>query len=273
MDNTASTEVVDAADRLRGALRTGRPTTPVRDLIGTDDIAAAYATQRLVNADRLAAGAKVVGRKIGLTSPAVQRQLGVDRPDFGVLFDDMTLPDGSTLEFARVMQPKVEAEVAFVLAADLVEGPLDAAQVRAAIGHVHPALEICGSRIADWDISFGDTVADNASAGAYVLGTQRLTLEEIEPREVGMRMTVDGTEVSSGDGTACLGDPIEAVVWLARQVRDLGEPLRAGEVILSGALGPMHAVDPGDTVVATLTGLGEVSIGFSPTSPSKDHHA
>lgn len=266
MDSTPSTGIAEAADRLRGALRTGRPTTPVRDLIGSDDISAAYATQRLVNADRLAAGVTVVGRKIGLTSPAVQRQLGVDRPDFGVLFEDMAYDDGATIDFAQVMQPKVEAEVAFVLDADLTEGPLDAAQVRAAIGRVHPALEICGSRIANWDITFGDTVADNASAGAYVLGTGHRSLDEVEPREVTMRMTVDGTEVSSGDGTACLGDPIEAVVWLARQVHGLGAPLRAGEVVLSGALGPMHAVGPGDTVTATLSGLGEVTIGFSPSS-------
>lgn len=265
MDSALSPQVAEAVERLLDAQRSGEPSSPVRDLIGTDDIAAAYATQQQVNAARLSAGATVVGRKIGLTSPAVQRQLGVDRPDFGVLFDDMVHEDGETVDIAEVMQPKVEAEVAFVLAADLAEGPLDAAQVRAAIGRVHPALEICGSRIADWDITFGDTVADNASAGGYVLGSEYRTLDEVVPRDVTMQMTVDGTEVSSGVGAACLGDPIEAVVWLARQVRELGEPLRAGETILSGALGPMYAVAPGDTVTADISGLGQVSIRFDST--------
>ncbi len=125
---------------------------------------------------------------------------------------------------------------------------LDDAQVRAAVDYAVAALEVCGSRIAGWDISFGDTVADNASAGAYVLGTEKKTLEEFVPRDVEMSMTVDGEEVSTGNGAACLGDPVNALVWLARQARDLGEPLRAGQVILSGALGPMMPIDPGAQV-------------------------
>ena len=200
---------------------------------------------------RLAAGATVVGRKIGLTSPAVQQQLGVDQPDFGILFDDMAYPDGATLPVDAVLQPRVEAEVAFVLKADLADGPLDAAQVRAAVDYAVAALEVCGSRIAGWDISFGDTVADNASAGAYVLGTERKTLEEFVPRDVEMSMAIDGDEVSTGNGAACLGDPINALVWLARQARDLGEPLRAGQVVLSGALGPMRPIEPGAQVERT----------------------
>jgi 2-keto-4-pentenoate hydratase len=216
----------------------------------------------MLTASRCAAGARVVGRKIGLTSTAVQRQLGVDQPDFGVLFDDMGYASGDTVPVGAVLQPRVEAEVAFVLGEDLASEQLDVAEVRAAVDHVVGAVEICGSRIADWDISFGDTVADNASAGAFVLGTERRSLDELEPREVLMAMTVDGVEVSTGTGSACLGDPLAAVVWLACQARDLGSPLRAGQVVLSGALGPMHPLMPGDSVRATLSGLGAVAFAY-----------
>ncbi len=263
MTETSVDRIAEAAARLQAADEAGEPTTPVRDLIGADDITAAYAVQtRLVEA-RLAAGAVVVGRKIGLTSAAVQQQMGVDQPDFGILFDDMAHPDGGTIPYAAVLQPRAEAEIAFVLKEDLADGDLDDAQVRAAIDYGVAALEICGSRIAGWDISFGDTVADNASAGAYVLGTERRTLDEFEPKNVSMAMAINGEEVSTGTGAASLGDPVNAVVWLARQARELGDPLRAGQVVLSGAMGPMRPVAPGDTVTSTVTGLGSVSVTFS----------
>lgn len=268
MNTTTTTDAVitKAADRLLAATATGTPCTPVRDLIGRDDLAAAYGVQQRITENRLAGGATVVGRKIGLTSPAVQQQLGVEQPDFGILFHDMAYTDGAIVPVDTVLQPRVEAEVAFVLKDDLANGRLDAEQVRGAIDYAVAALEICGSRVANWDISFGDTVADNASAGAYVLGREHKTLDEVEPKDVAMTMSIDGLEVSTGTGTACLGDPINAVVWLARQARDLGEPLRAGQVILSGALGPMRPVEPGAKVVAAITGLGSVSVSFSPAN-------
>jgi 2-oxo-3-hexenedioate decarboxylase/2-keto-4-pentenoate hydratase len=258
-----SAAVTDAAARLREAAATGVPVAPVRDLIGRDDVEAAYAVQQLNVADRLAGGATVVGRKIGLTSTAVQQQLGVDQPDFGVLFDDIAYADGDTVPFGAVLQPRAEAEVAFVLKDDLVDGPLDSAQVRDAVDFAVAAIEVCGSRVADWDISFGDTVADNASSGVYVLGTERRTLDEVDPAEVTMSMSIDGEEVSTGNGAACLGDPINAVVWLAQKARELGEPLRAGQVVLSGALGPMRPVHPGAQVRVSISGLGTVSATFS----------
>lgn len=258
------TRLAEATQRIRSAFATGTPVAPVRDLIGRDDVEAAYAIQSQLVSERIAAGARVVGRKIGLTSPAVQAQLGVDQPDFGVLFDDMAYADGDTIAYEAVLQPRVEAEIAFVLKEDLVEGDLDDTQVRDAIDYAVAAIEVCGSRIAGWDISFADTVADNASAGAYVLGGVRKRLDEFVPREVTMRMTTTGAEESVGTGAACLGDPINAVVWLARQARDLGEPLRAGQVILSGALGPMRPVVPGAHVHVEITGLGTVSASFTP---------
>jgi len=260
--SAASTATAAAAARLRRAAADGSPTAPVRNLIGRDDVQEAYAAQRINVEAALAAGATIVGRKIGLTSPAVQQQLGVNQPDFGVLFADMAYVDGDAIAFDSVLQPRAEGEVAFVLKADLVEGNLDRDQIYGAIDYMVAAIEVCGSRVADWDISFGDTVADNASAGAYVLGTERKTLDQLTPAEVTMSMSIDGEEVAIGTGAACLGDPLNAVVWLAQKARELNDPLRAGQVILSGALGPMRPITPGAEVTVTISGLGSVSASF-----------
>ena len=250
-----------AVERLALAQQTQTPCGPVRDLIG-DDVASAYAVQRAGIARRLDGGATVVGRKVGLTSPAVQAQLGVDQPDLGVLLDDMAYADGAQVPLDGLLQPKVEAEVAFVLGADLVDGDLGPEQVRAAVDHAVAAIEIVDSRIAGWDITFADTVADNGSSALYVLGTTPRTLTEVEPVDVEMTMTRNGEVVSTGNGAACLGDPLLALAWLARTAREFGEPLRAGQVILSGALGPMVAVEAGDAFEAQISGLGSVSVTF-----------
>jgi 2-keto-4-pentenoate hydratase len=263
VDRTRRAAVAEAAERLEVAARTGVPCRPVRDLIGADDVEQAYAVQQRLTQHRLAGGARVVGRKIGLTSPAVQSQLGVDRPDFGVLFDDMDVSGPAEVPSARLLQPKTEAEIAFVLGEDLAEGPLDAAQVRGAVAYAVAALEIVDSRIAGWDITFGDTVADNASSGLFVLGQERVLLTGFEPVAATMRMTLDGAVVSEGTGAACLGDPLTALAWLARTAREFGDPLRAGQVVLSGALGPMVATPPGSVVTAEISGLGTVSATFT----------
>lgn len=261
-----TTQTRAAAARITTAYVESVPCAPVRDLIGSTDVDAAYATQLLVNRARTRAGARVVGRKIGLTSEAVQAQLGVDQPDFGVLFDDMAFADGAVVPMRRLLQPKVEAELAFVLATDL-DGDLSLATVRAAVAYAVVALEIVDSRIAGWDISYADTVADNASSGLFVLGSTRLDLADFDPRETTMSMTLNGEVVSTGSGTACLGDPLNAVLWLARTAQEYREPLRAGQVILSGALGPMAPVPAGAQVEASLTTtdgrpLGSVEVAF-----------
>ncbi|WP_189269154.1 2-keto-4-pentenoate hydratase [Streptomyces fuscichromogenes] len=259
------TAVDEAARRLTRAAREHRACAPVRDLIGPADISLAYAVQRRVVGDRIAAGARVVGRKIGLTSESVQRQVGVDRPDFGVLLDDMDVSALSAVPSDRLLQPRVEAEIAFVLAADLDTGDLDLARVRSAVGYAVAALEIVDSRVAGWDIAITDTVADNASSGLFVLGRQRVGPGEFTPRDVGMRLYADGELASAGDGAACLGDPLEALLWLARTAREFGDPLRAGQIVLSGALGPLVPTPPGITVRAEMTGgLGTVTATFSP---------
>jgi 2-keto-4-pentenoate hydratase len=254
--------VAEAFERLVRAEESGTPCPPVRDVLPMD-VAAGYAVQQRLTARRLAGGRRAVGRKIGLTNPKVQAQLGVDRPDFGVLFDDMAVVDGGTVDVGRLLQPRIEAEIAMVLAADLVDGDLDAQEVRRAVGEVVAALEIVDSRIAGWDISIVDTVADNASSGLYVLGGAPVPPGALDLREVRMSMTQDGEEVSTGTGADCLGDPLAALAWLAATARDLGDPLRAGDVVLSGALGPMVPVRPGATYTADVTGLGSVRVSFS----------
>lgn len=263
---TATSEAtLDAADRLVQAARSGVPAHPVRDILGSTDIAAAYAVQDEINSRHAAEGATVVGRKIGLTSPAVQRQLGVDQPDFGVLFDDMAHADGGAVPMDGLLQPKVEAEVAFVLAKDL-DGELDVTTVRAAVGYAVAALEIVDSRVANWDISIVDTVADNGSSALFVLGDKHVSLDEFEPKSVEMTMSIDGEIASKGTGEACLGDPLEALLWLARTAQQYGNPLTAGQVILSGALGPMAPVTAGNAVHAEISHLGSVSINFTEES-------
>jgi 2-keto-4-pentenoate hydratase len=260
--------VVAAASRLLGAHAGATPCTPVRDLIG-DDAVIAYAVQHENVRRRVAAGAAVVGRKVGLTSQAVQAQLGVDQPDFGVLLDDMGHPDRASVSTVGLLQPRIEAEVAFVLGADLIDGDLDDAQVRSAVAQVLPALEIVDSRIAGWDITFADTVADNGSSALFVLGSDARTLDDVEPVDVEMIMTRNGEVVSTGNGAACLGDPLRALAWLARTARDVGDPLRTGQVVLSGALGPMVVVAAGDTFEARISGLGSVSVTFDANSDDR----
>lgn len=198
----------------------------------------------------------------------MQAQLGVDQPDFGVLFDDMLVEAGAVISMDRLLQPKIEAEIAFVLGVDLDTGPLDSEQVRASVAYAVAALEIVDSRIMGWDISLADTVADNASSGLFLLGQQRRELSDFQPVEAQMSMLLNGVEVSTGSGAACLGDPLIALAWLARTARKFGVPLRSGQVVLSGALGPMVAVGPGSVVSAAISGLGKVTTRFSGSNHS-----
>ena len=250
-----------AAKRLHQARLTLKPGDTITDMLDRMDIDAAYQVQNILTENRVANGAKRIGRKIGLTSFAVQQQIGVDRPDFGVLFDDMPYASGQPIPEGILIQPKVEAEVAFVLKADITE-KVDSESVKAAVDYAVAALEVVDSRIRDWKISLADTVADNASSGVYVLGDNKVSLDDFDTKGVQMRILKDGEVVSEGSGVDCLGDPLAALAWLANTSIEVGDPLRAGEVVLSGALGPMVAAFPGESFTAEVEPLGAVTAVF-----------
>tara|TARA_B110000902_G_C14249337_1_gene565492 strand:+ start:972 stop:1769 length:798 start_codon:yes stop_codon:yes gene_type:complete len=254
--------IMKVASDLREASENSTAMEPIRSNFNVGDISSAYQVQKINNDFRKEKGAISTGKKIGLTSKKVQEQLGVDQPDFGVLFNDMNVENGGSLSWSETMQPKVEAEVAFVLKKDITASNPTLTDIEDAIDYAVVSLEIVGSRIKDWNINILDTVADNASASHYVLGTEKKKLSDIDLINCKMNMSVNGTEVSTGEGKACLGSPLIAVQWLAVQMAEVGNPLKAGEVILSGALGPMAAIQAGDVVSATIEGLGEVSIKF-----------
>ncbi|GAC1523943.1 MAG: fumarylacetoacetate hydrolase family protein [Marmoricola sp.] len=262
---TTPSVISAAVERLRAAQSSRVPCAAVRDLIGTDDLDAAYAVQRGLIDARLAAGDQVVGRKIGATSEAVQNQLGVDQPDFGYLFDVMDVSTDRPISMRTLVQPRVEAEVAFRLAQDIApatEDEITLELVREAVESAMPALEIVDSRIDNWDITFTDTVADNASSGLFVIGSDARSLAELEPRDVVMELRINGEVRSSGTGAACLGDPLEALRWLAVQAWRFGDPLRSGHLILSGALGPFVPFAAGDRVEASISGFDTLSVEF-----------
>ena len=252
----------EAAVRLRDAYR-GKPVAPLRDLLGPVDADSAYAVQRINTRFWEAQGRRIVGRKIGLTASAVQRQLGVDRPDFGVLFQDMEIADGGILEAAEVIQPKAEAEVALIFGRDLDKRDATADDVFAAVDSAVAAIEIVDSRIADWKITFADTVADNGSSAFFVLGTERKPLPGLDLYTCGMALEVNGTIASLGAGAACLGHPLNAAAWLTRTLAERGEPLRAGDIVLTGALGPMVPLTRGAHIKAIIGGLGSVNFHFA----------
>ncbi|PWC53507.1 fumarylacetoacetate hydrolase family protein [Azospirillum sp. TSO22-1] len=252
-----------AADRLLDAQRTGVPCAPIRDLLVEGDLASAYAVQEINTTRALGQGRVLAGRKIGLTSRAVQKQLGVDQPDYGMLFTDMAVPDGWEIARSRLIQPKAEAEVAFVLGRDLESEHITAADVLRAVEYALPAIEVVDSRIADWKIGILDTIADNASSGLYVLGNEPKRLDGLDLRLCGMVMEIRGEPVSTGAGAACLGHPINAMWWLAQVMARNGRPLKAGDTVLSGALGPMVPVRWGDVVEARINGLGSVRAAFA----------
>lgn len=261
-DSVADETVAAAAGAIYTAFRGGVPIAPLRLSHPEGDAALAYAIQDANTRRWLQEGRRLSGRKIGLTSKAVQKQLGVDEPDFGMLFADMAYGDGEEMPWRRLHQPRCEAEVALVLEHDLVAEQITLPELIRAIAYALPAIEVVGSRIAKWDIRFFDTIADNASSGLYVLGSTPVKLEGLDLRLAGMVMERRGEPVSVGAGAACLGHPLNAAIWLARKMVEVGRPLRAGDTVLTGALGPMVGVEPGDVFEARIGGLGSVRAVF-----------
>ncbi|MFC4118659.1 2-keto-4-pentenoate hydratase [Nonomuraea zeae] len=250
-----------AADRLVEAATTGKPCAPIRDLVAT--AADAYAVQEINTRRALDEGRRLVGRKIGMTNLLLQQRFGIDQPDYGMLFADAAYSEGLPVPVDRFLQPRAEAEVALVFGRDLEGGPFTVADVLRAVEFALPAIEIADSRIADWDITLPDTIADNASGGAFVLGSTPMALTGLDLGAAAMTMTRGGQEVSAGSGAACLGNPLNAAVWLASALGRTERALRAGDVVLTGALGPVVPVGPGDEFEARIEGLGTVRAVFS----------
>jgi 2-keto-4-pentenoate hydratase len=258
----------DLADELWEADRTARPVAPLTDRYPDLDVEDAYAIQSINIERRTAAGQRVVGRKVGLTSRPMQELLGVDEPDFGVLTDEMVVEDGDQIPMARLVQPRVEAELAFVMERDLAGPGVSTATALAAIAGALPAVEIVDSRVADWKIKLVDTVADNASSGLLVLGGRMRPVEDLDLRLLGVVVSRGGELLDTGAGAAALGNPARCVAWLANKLGSLGSGLRAGDVVLPGAVHKMVPVQPGDVFRAEFAHLGAVTVRFSKEVPA-----
>jgi 2-keto-4-pentenoate hydratase len=263
MSNAPHKSIETVRGQLAEAHRSRTPCDPVRPLLEPLGIDGAYAVQQLLINDRLDAGQRIVGHKIGLTSVSVQKQLGVDQPDYGVLTNAMEYGDLEEIPVSNFIQPKVEAEIAFILDRNLDMESISLAEVIRSVAYAVPAIEVVDSRIRDWKISIFDTIADNASSAAFVLGGVAKKVDQLDLRLCGMRLDHRGEAVSSGCGGACLGNPLNALTWLARKMLKLEQPLREGQVILSGALGPMVPVTAGEAYEAAISGLGSVTAIFS----------
>lgn len=256
-------EITSLGDELYDALVAGVTIPNLRDRNPQMDVIDAYRVQERMIARRLNAGEKIIGKKIGVTSKVVQEMIGVYEPDFGQLTDAMLVPDGATVDLATLIQPKAEGEIAFRLKRDLVGPGVTAADVLEATDYVTACFEIVDSRIGNWDIRIQDTVADNASCGIFALGSDRVDPRDIDLAGVKMKIERNGIEAANGVGAAVQGSPLNSVAWLANTLGDLGLPFKAGEIILSGALGPMIEITAGDVLLLSLSdGLGTCHLTF-----------
>lgn len=263
MSNSAVVESV--ALSLRQAELSQAAIAPIRAELGGEhaNVDIAYAVQEVNTSRALSEGRRLVGRKIGLTSKVVQAQLGVDQPDFGMLFADMAYGDGEVIPTDQLIQPKVEAEIALVLKRDLTQAKHTYADIISATDYALAAIEVVDSRIENWKISLIDTVADNASSAAFVLGSRPVALDQLDLVNCKMVMTRAGEVVSQGVGKACLANPLNAAIWLADEMVRRGRPLKAGDVVLTGALGPMVVVQAGDEFQVEIEGFDPVTAVFA----------
>lgn len=258
----APTLVQTLGDKLYDALTRAQVVEPLTLSHPELTIEDAYAIQQRLNARRLAAGERIIGKKIGVTSQAVMNLLGVNQPDFGMLTDAMVYNEGEAIPSDRLIQPKAEGEIAFLLKSDLRGPGVTAADVLAATEGVMACFEIVDSRIRDWKIKIQDTVADNASCGVFVLGDRLVDPRDVDLHTCGMVLEKNGDIAVTGAGAATMGSPLTAVAWLANTLGRMGVTLQAGEVILSGALGAMVPVQRGDSLRVTIGGIGGCSVRF-----------
>lgn len=253
------------ADELYAAMRSRSTVAPLTERYPEITTADAYRISQHLLQRRLGFGERAIGKKIGLTSRAVQEMFNVDQPDFGFLTDAMLVRDGATIVIgpAGLIQPRAEGEIAFILAQDLAGANVSRDDVLDATAAVAPCFEIVDSRIADWRIKIQDTIADNASCGVFVLGESRVTPRSLDLASVSLEMRRNGSVVATGVGSAVQGHPAQAVAWLANTLGRFGTPFRKGEIILSGSLVPLIPASVGDRFELSITGLGGASVQFS----------
>ena len=258
-------QIQTLGDELFAALRACRTVEPLSKRHPDIQVEDAYQISLHMLQRRLADGERVVGKKIGVTSKAVQDMLGVFQPDFGFLTNTMQVANGQTLSLQhdKLIQPRAEAEIAFMLKADLQGPGVTLQDVLAATDWVAPCFEIVDSRIRDWKIKIGDTVSDNASCGVFVIGDARIDPQALDLAQAAMVMTKNGEVVACGLGSAVQGHPAQAVAWLANTLGAYGIPFKAGEIILSGSLGPLFPAAPGDSFWMEIAGMGECRVQFA----------
>jgi 2-keto-4-pentenoate hydratase len=255
-----NTSIEQIAEILLEAKISGKPCSPIRDILAPNAIAEAYQIQAIGIEKELKKGQKVTGKKIGLTAETVQKQLGVNEPDFGTLLNGMKVGENNQLAFSELMQPKAEAELAFVLKKDISTPIESVEELQDYIDYVLVAIEIVGSRIQNWDIQIVDTVADNASASHYAIGAQKIPLDEIDLIHCQMQLYQNNMMVSQGKGEASMGNPLKALQWLANKMIEMNTPLQKGELILSGALGPMVNLKKGDSIEVKIDAFNPVHL-------------
>jgi 2-keto-4-pentenoate hydratase len=255
-------EIEFISSHLQSAEEKGQGVAPPTTIKENLSIEQAYSIQLYTINRQLELGTKIVGKKIGLTSLAMQQLLGVNEPDYGHLLDTMQIENEGIVSNKLVLQPRVEGEIAFILKKELKGPNVTRKEVLEAIDFIVPAIEIVDSRVKDWKITLIDTVADNASSGLYVLGDQRFTLDEVDLVHEKMDLYKNGEKMNSGLGKDVLDHPAEAVAWLANKLSDFNISLLPGEVILSGAISAAVNAVPGDTFTAKFETLGEVTVSF-----------
>lgn len=254
----------EAADALWRAWSSGDPIAPVREIMdGNVDLRLAYAIQEINCKRSLDTGRKLIGRKMGLTSLAMQQKVGVNEPTYGMLFADMDESKNQPISFSRLIQPKIEAEIALIMKQPIVNPLISKREFAKCVDYACAAFEIVDSRTRDWNNTLFDTIADNVSASMFVQGDEKRALDEFDLVHCKMTMACNEAQVSEGQGSNCYGSPLLAGTWLARQMVITGRPLQAGDLILTGALGPVAHIQRNTSFVAVIDGLGSVTASFS----------
>ena len=260
--NLSEKQINDLVKQLHQAWENASQIPPITDSVPKITVEEAYQIQLKLMAKRIAEGESVVGKKIGITAKVVMKMLGVDQPDFGHLMSGMEFQESQSVPFNKFCQPKGEGEIAFLLKKDLTGPGITRDQIIKATECVMPAFEIVDSRIQDWNIKIQDTIADNASAGAFVIGSSRTSLNGLDLATCGMVLKKNGEIIGTGNGAATLDHPLNAVGWLANTLGSLGMSLKAGEIILSGSLSVMFPIQSGDSLEMEIEGVGKTMCHF-----------